>query len=101
MELGTAISGRVLTLSLRGELDHHGAQGLIRRVEREIESSLPLELVLDMGGVSFMDSSGIALVIRSRRRMEELHGTLQLANVPPQPRKVLEASGVARLMNIQ
>jgi len=101
MEIGVTCQERNLTLLLKGELDHHGAMGLINRAEREIEAALPLKLVLDFSGVSFMDSSGIALVMRCRQRMRELGGGLSLHHVPQQPRKVFEASGVARIVSME
>ena len=64
-------------------------------------NALPLQLALDFSGVTFMDSSGIAVVIRCRQRMRELGGTLTLCQVPSQPRKVFEASGVTRLIAIE
>ncbi len=101
MEIGTVCQERKLTLLLKGELDHHGAKGLISRAEQEIEAALPLKLVLDFAGVSFMDSSGIAVVIRCRQRMRELGGSVVLNHVPQQPRKVFEASGITRLVAME
>ena len=101
MEVSASSRERQLTLRLRGELDHHGAKGLIQRAEREIDMALPLQLALDMSGVTFMDSSGIAVVMRCRQRMRELGGTVTLCHVPPQPRKVFDASGIARLIAME
>ncbi len=101
MEISASGRERQLTLHLKGELDHHGARGLIRRAEQEIDTALPLQLTLDLEGVTFMDSSGIAVVMRCRQRMRELGGTVTLRRVPPQPRKVFDASGVARLVSIE
>ncbi|MBQ6115902.1 MAG: STAS domain-containing protein [Oscillospiraceae bacterium] len=101
MEVSASSRDRSLTLQLRGELDHHGARGLIRRAEREIETTLPNRLTLDFGGVSFMDSSGIAVVMRCRQRMRELGGTVTLRRVAPQPRRVFDASGVTKLIAIE
>ena len=61
MEVMAACRDRVLELYLKGELDHHGAKGLLTKLEREIEASLPSELILDFSGITFMDSAGIAL----------------------------------------
>lgn len=101
MEIGVTCQERNLTLLLKGELDHHGAKGLINRTEQEIEAALPLKLTLDFSGVSFMDSSGIAVVMRCRQRMRELGGGVTLRRVPQQPRKVFEASGIARLIPME
>ena len=52
MEVTATCRERVLELQLKGELDHHGARGLLTKLEREIEATLPAELVLDFSGVT-------------------------------------------------
>ena len=48
-----------------------------------------------------MDSSGIAIVISALRKMRELSGRLVLRDVPPQPMKVLRASGMEQIVEIE
>ena len=100
MEVSAKHEGKTLTFFLVGELDHHGAKGLLENLEREIERTLPLSLVLDFSGVTFMDSSGIAVALRGWQRMWELRGAGRLDHVAQQPRKVFEASGVGRMVTI-
>ena len=66
MEINPNSSGRELTLTLRGELDHHGARDVMQRMELALDAALPTKLTLDFSGVSFMDSSGIAVVMRAQ-----------------------------------
>ncbi len=94
-------SGRELTLTLRGELDHHGAKDALRRMETALDAALPERLVLDLSGVSFMDSSGIAVVMRAQRRMRALDGGAVLRAVPPQAKKVFEAAGIFRVVPLE
>lgn len=98
MPLKCTAQGRSLHAEISGEIDHHGAKGLLRALELEIDQSLPLTLCIDWGGVTFMDSSGIALLLRSRQHMQALGGVLSLQNVPPQSAKVLRAAGIDRLI---
>ena len=67
----------------------------------KIEQYLPTDCVLDFRGVTFMDSSGIAIVIHTLRRMTELGGHLRLTKVPPQPEKVLRAAGIDRIVKLE
>ena len=69
MEISAKHQGNQLELALTGELDHHGAKGLLACLEQEIQRSLPMVLVLDFSGVTFMDSSGIAVALRGWQRM--------------------------------
>ena len=101
MDVNASSRDRLLTLYLKGDLDHHGATGLMDRLDREIDAALPLQLVLDMEGVGFMDSSGIAVVMRCRRRMRELGGTAEVRGGSAQARKVLEAAGIDRFVTIR
>ena len=70
-------------------------------ITAKIDVYLPRRCVLDFGSVSFMDSSGIAIVIHTLRAMNELEGELKLANIPPQPMKVLEAAGIRKLLTLR
>lgn len=101
MEVLTKTSGREMTLSIRGELDHHGARDAMRQIEYALDAALPTALTLDLSGISFMDSSGIAVVLRAHRRMTALGGTLTVVGVPPQAGKVFDAAGVSRLITIK
>ena len=101
MEVATKKERGRLELYLKGELDHHGAIGLLGRLEQEIDLALPRELVLDFTGVTFMDSAGIAVALRGWQRMRESGGTIVLAHVAPQAKKVFEASGIHRMMSIE
>lgn len=74
---------RVLTAQVSGEVDHHGAREIMGELERNIETSLPRVLELDLGGVTFMDSSGIAVLLRAYRRLGALGGEVRVHNVPP------------------
>ncbi|NLL39144.1 MAG: anti-sigma factor antagonist [Clostridiales bacterium] len=90
-----------LTIVLSGELDHHAARRAMREIETQIDTYLPRECVLDFIKLQFMDSSGIALILKTYKRMKEVEGNLSVKNVPPQPMRVLDASGILRLIKIR
>ena len=89
-----------LTLFLQGELDHHEASEAMRRIARTVDDYLPRDCVVDMGGLTFMDSSGIALLLKISRLMAETGGRAWVENARNQPLKVLDASGIDRLIQI-
>ena len=101
MEIQAKSADRNLLLELSGELDHHGARDALREVELAIDAALPRMLVLDFSGVTFMDSSGIALILRAQQRMQLLDGSLQVRNVPAQARRVLDAAGLDRFVTVE
>lgn len=89
-----------LTAALTGEIDHHGAREMMTQLDLIIAERLPKRLVLDLSGVTFMDSSGIAVLLRALRQMGRTGGTLRVANIPVQARRVLDAAGVGRLITL-
>ena len=101
MEIEVKSMDRNLLLELHGEVDHHGARDALRQLELAVDAALPRVLVLDLAGVTFMDSSGIALTLRAQQRMRLLDGSVVVRSVPPQARRVLDAAGISRLVTIK
>ena len=101
MNLTSFLQDKQLTIALRGEIDHHSAKEIMRVVGNKIELYLPRVFVLDFREVTFMDSSGIAIVIACVRHMRQLRGDVILRSVPPQPMKVLRASGIERIATLE
>ena len=100
MNISTAFAAGRLTIYLAGELDHHEARGAIRSIDELLDEYLPRDCVLDMSGLSFMDSSGIVLIIRMSRRMKNLGGRAWIENPAKQPLRVIDASGIDRLVPV-
>lgn len=100
MEMTVRQEERCLEIALIGELDHHAAREIGGRLDRAIEAALPLRLVLDWSGVTFM-GSGIAVVMRVRQRVRDLGGAVTLRGVRPQARKVLDAAGLDRFVTVE
>ena len=83
-----------------GELDHHAAKDVMRRADGLLDRYLPRDCVLELSGLRFMDSSGIAVILRLHRRMLDMGGRLSVTDPGAQPLRVLEVSGIERLVRI-
>ena len=90
-----------LIFTVSGEVDHHGAKGLMQQIDSALERNISRCLVMDLSGVSFMDSSGIAVVINALRCMAKIEGKLILSDLGAQPLKVFRASGIDKLVDIK
>ena len=90
-----------LTVALTGEIDHHCAKAYIQAIAAKIEAYTPEVCVLDFQEVSFVDSSGIAVVINALRSMTQIEGRLLLIGIAPQPMRVFRASGIDKLVEIK
>lgn len=100
MRIITHDDGRCLTLRLVGELDHAAAQTVMPGIEDAVEEYLPRRCVLDLSGVSFMDSSGIAVILRADRLLRQTGGALALSGVPGQVRRVLDVAGLTKIVPV-
>ena len=90
-----------LTVALTGEIDHHCAKAYIQAIAEKIEAYMPDLCILDFREVTFVDSSGIAVVINALRSMTQIEGKLLLTGIAPQPMRVFQASGIDKLVEIR
>ena len=72
----------VLYAYLAGEIDHDAAQGLRIQLDDALLTRSPRILVMDLGGVGFMDSSGIGLILGRQRCARTLGGSLRIQHAP-------------------
>ena len=90
-----------LTVALTGEIDHHCAKGYIQAIAAKIEAYTPDVCILDFQEVSFVDSSGIAVVINAFREMKKIDGVIMLTGIASQPMKVFRAAGIDKIVEIR
>ncbi|MCL2577344.1 MAG: anti-sigma factor antagonist [Defluviitaleaceae bacterium] len=93
------INGRVLFATLNGELDHHMAERFRTQLDAAFEKSACRHILLDMSGVSFMDSSGIGMVIGRYKKAEMRGGKLVLAGMSDSVAKLYEMSGLSKIVS--
>ena len=101
MRLTSYLQDGQLTVALTGEIDHHCAKDYIQTNQSKIEAYTPEVCVLDFQEVTFMDSSGIAVVINTLRNMTRMDGKLILTGLNQQPMKVFRTSGIDKLVDIK
>ena len=90
-----------MTAYLSGEIDHHNAKEIRETIDFSVESSLPEILALDFGEVTFMDSSGIGLVMGRYKLMQSMNGKLCLSHVSSHIQKVMKLAGLDKLASIE
>ena len=82
-------SGNLVIAYLYGEIDHHSAVSVRERIDNSLSYLKPSHLILDFKNVSFMDSSGIGLVMGRYRVMQSFKGTLEIRNVSEKTKKIM------------
>ncbi len=100
MSVKIEIAGQVITAFLEGDIDHHEARFIREEIDREIELNMPSLLILDFSGVSFMDSSGIGLVMGRYRILSKNGAELAIIGCAPNIYKVMKLAGLEKIARI-
>ena len=97
MPVKTEYRDDILTARLQGEIDHHTAAAMRETSDRTAEGCLPSRLVLDFSDVSFMDSSGIGLVMGRYRLIRSMGGELTITGTSPRIQAMMKMAGLDQL----
>ena len=87
-------------MSVTGEIDLYTAPRLHSELMSALAASTPVQLVVDMTGVEFCDSTGMNVLLAAQRRAREAGGDLQLASPRPAIRKVLQVTGLESVFTV-
>ncbi len=99
MEINIESIGTTLVAKLKGEIDHHTAPTLREALDREIALHSTQNIVLDFDGVTFMDSSGIGVIVGRYKQISARGGKMMIIRVKPQVDKILEISGLKKILD--
>ena len=92
--------GKTLTALLSGEIDHHWAAILREKIDERAAAAAPAILILDFSAVTFMDSSGIGVVLGRYRLLCLRGGSVALMHLTPQVRRIYDLSGMAQIIPV-
>ena len=90
----------ILIVRLEGELDHHHAEEIRESLDKQLEDPSIRNLILDLGNLHFMDSSGIGVFIGRYKTISKRGGQVCITNVNPQLARILEVSGLYRILKV-
>ena len=93
--------GDALTVHLCGEIDHCAAEGLRNEIEMQIVRQNAKRLILDFTQVTFMDSSGLGLIMGRYGILRELGGSMCVRDPSPEIRGILTLAGTERRVRIE
>ena len=100
MEIEYSRENSILIITLFEDIDQHTTDKIRRKMDDEIERYIARKVIFDFSNISFMDSSGIGMVIGRYKLVKMLGGNLELKNVNKSTKKIFDMSGVTRLINI-
>lgn len=91
------VENGIMTAVINGEIDHHTARDVRETIDRAFYLYRPSTLYLDLGQVTFMDSSGLGLILGRVAVAANIGGQVILCHIPPRVMKILDMAGVARI----
>ncbi len=94
-------AGGQLAVRIRGEIDHHTAVEVRQGIDTLLYERRPRRLVLDLSAVSFMDSSGLGLIMGRLSVMREFGGELVVWNPSREVLRIVTLAGMERLVRIE
>lgn len=90
-----------LIIRLPGEIDHHCADEIRRELDRKVELDGVSNLIFDFENTSFMDSSGIGLLLGRYKMVHYMGGNVTAIHVSPQVFRTMKLAGIQKLINIK
>lgn len=92
--------GNILIVRLYGELDHHASEYVRRKIDNEMIKPTSKNIVFDLTNLSFMDSSGIGIIMGRYKIINKINGKVMIASSNAQILKLLEMSGIQKFIPI-
>jgi stage II sporulation protein AA (anti-sigma F factor antagonist) len=93
--------GNVLCVRLEGELDHHTAEILRSKVEATLAKENIKHIVLNLGSLSFMDSSGLGVILGRYKHIKALGGEMIICAISQEVKRLFDMSGLFKIMRLE
>ncbi len=101
MSVKIEVGQKYVRALLEGEIDHHSAAFIRKNIDRTVAKKKPELLILDFSAVSFMDSSGVGLVMGRYKLMNSMGAEIRVENLSPGAYKIMRLAGIDRLGEIR
>lgn len=101
MEITTKENDGVLTVSLNGELDHHGAAAARREIDAIIEGTSPKRVVLGLDKINFCDSSGLGLIMGRYKKALSVGAVLTIADPSAAVERIIKLAGLTEIIKTE
>lgn len=95
------VKQEVLCIRLGGELDHHTAEMLREKVTKAIEQYHIQHIVLNLGSLTFMDSSGLGVILGRYKQIKTLQGEMVVVSMTPAVKRLFEMSGLFKIIRLE
>lgn len=100
MDVKFSREGNCLVVMIDGEIDHHTASRIRDRIDNKFLMEPVKNMILDLSGVTFMDSAGIGLILGRKNKVALIGGKLVIRNPRPEIRRLLSVSRIDELIEL-
>ena len=100
LHLGYRLDGGVAVVTVTGEADVGTCELLREGLLRVVTDEHDRDLVVNMAGVTFIDSTGVGVLVGAWRRLGARRGSLALAAPSPQVRRLLATTGLTKVLTV-
>ena len=100
MNLDFKKKDNILIVSIFGEIDHHTSGELRSNIEKEFLSSNVNNIIFDFSNVTFMDSSGIGMIIGRYKYVKNFGGKVFVSNINSTFDKIFKLSGLYKIIKV-
>ena len=90
---------KTLYIQMKGEIDHHSVQGLREKIDHTFDPTDCRQIVFDFENVTFMDSSGIGMIIGRYKNAKKRGGTVSIVGMNPEVGRIFQISGLAKIID--
>jgi len=98
MGFSTRYRGNILVVSLAGELDHHTANDLRHALEKELDKDIARHILLNLSELTFMDSSGIGVLLGRYRRISAQGGKMAACSLHPHLERLYDLVALSKII---
>ncbi|MDE5715943.1 MAG: anti-sigma factor antagonist [Anaeroplasmataceae bacterium] len=101
LNVGVYVKKDILILRLKGELDDVSVTDLRLRISNYIDGYKIKHLVLNLGDLTFLDSSGIGFIIGRYHQLRKKNGDITISNINSRIEKIIYISGLGKICKIR
>jgi stage II sporulation protein AA (anti-sigma F factor antagonist) len=98
VDLELKLIRNTLIIRLKGEFDMLKAEKIRRQIDERLQDDQVRNLVFNLEKVSFVDSSGLGVIIGRYKKIKEKNGSMYIVGAQPVVEKILVLSGINKLV---
>jgi stage II sporulation protein AA (anti-sigma F factor antagonist) len=101
LNINLEVKNDVLCIRLSGELDHHSAEALRKQATEAIETYNIRHIILNLEDLSFMDSSGLGVILGRYKQIKQLNGEMVVCAISPAVQRLFDMSGLFKIIRLE